>query len=364
MSAEPRQNPHPRDTTAAEGLGAELLAEYDYDLPPAAIAQEPAAPRDHSRLLILHRGDGRREHARFRDLGRYLCAGDLLVVNDTRVIPARLRGRRMTSGGRVELLLVRELEEDHWEALVRLSGRARAGLRIDLSAGYVAELVAPREPPHWEIAVRGPRPLREQLDSLGRVPLPPYIRRADGPQDRDWYQTVFAQHPGAVAAPTAGLHFTPELLERLQCGGIGLAPLTLHVGPGTFRPVGEEELRQGRLHAERFVLPAATAGAIDAARRRGGRVIAVGTTCARVLESCAQGDRRVRSAAGETDLFIRPPYAPRVADALVTNFHLPRTSLLLLVAAFAGREQVLAAYRDALVRGYRFYSYGDAMLIL
>jgi S-adenosylmethionine:tRNA ribosyltransferase-isomerase len=304
------------------------------------------------------------EHRRFRDLPEVLTAGDLLVVNDTQVIRARLLGRKRPGGGQAELLLVRRVAPGLWEALPRMSGRLRAGQEVDLGEGYRARLTRPGEGAAWEVAIEGPGDVAALLERRGHVPLPPYIRRAEAREDRDWYQTVYATAPGAVAAPTAGLHFTPALLAALAAAGIGLVRVTLHVGPGTFRPVGSEELASGRLHAEAYSLTPGAAGAIVAARAAGRRIIAVGTTSVRVLESCARPDGALAPGEGETRLFIRPPYAPRIVTALITNFHLPRTSLLMLVAAFAGRERILAAYREALAEGYRFYSYGDAMLIL
>ncbi len=342
------------------------LAGYDYDLPPAAIAQRPVEPRDAARLLVIARAGEPvvRAHARFRDLPDLLAPGDLLVLNDTRVIPARLLGRKIPGGGQAELLLVREREGGEWEALVRYTGRKQAGQAIALGAEFRAILLAPLGGPAWRVGIRGPGSFQDFLARAGHVPLPPYIRRPDDAQDRERYQTVFARVPGAVAAPTAGLHFTPELLDRLRATGIAFAWLTLHVGPGTFRPLTGSDLERGELHEEAFELPAATVAAVAAARASGRRVVAVGTTVTRVLETCAQDEGRVRAGGGATRLFIRPPYVPRVVDALVTNFHLPRSSLLMLVAAFAGRERILEAYRVALAGGYRFYSYGDATLVL
>jgi S-adenosylmethionine:tRNA ribosyltransferase-isomerase len=342
------------------------LAGYDYDLPPAAIAQRPVDPRDASRLLVVAR-EGEpvlRAHAGFRDLPELLAPGDLLVLNDTRVIPARLLGRKVPTGGQAEVLLVRDAGGGEWEALVRYTGRKQAGHEIALDGDFRAVLIAPRDGPAWQVGIRGSGSFQEFLARAGHMPLPPYIRRPDDEQDRERYQTVFARVPGAVAAPTAGLHFTSELLDRLRTAGVGIAHVTLHVGPGTFRPLAGSDLERGELHEEVYELPAATAAAVASAHAAGRRVVAVGTTVTRVLETCAQGEGGLRAGAGVTRLFIRPPYAPRAVDALVTNFHLPRSSLLMLVAAFAGRARILAAYRAALAGGYRFYSYGDAMLVL
>lgn len=342
----------------------EMLDLYTYELPPAAIAQQPVEPRDGSRLLVLERSRRGLRHLHFRDLPDLLRPGDLLVLNDTRVIPARLFGRKVSGGGRAEVLLARDLGAGQWEALLRASGRMRPGLAIDLGEGYRLELLEPLEAPYWKVAALGPGPLMALMERAGHVPLPPYIRRPDNNSDRDRYQTVFARRPGAVAAPTAGLHFTPRLLEALDSKGIRKAWVTLHVGPGTFRPLRPADLERDKLHEEVFWLPAETARAVAETREARGRIVAVGTTTTRVLEACAVAAGRVDPGEGTTGFFIHPPYKPRVVDMLVTNFHLPRSSLLMLVAAFAGRERLLSAYAEALERGYRFYSYGDAMVIL
>ncbi len=339
------------------------LPAYDYDLPPEAIAQRPVEPRDQSRLLVLDRERGATEHHRFADLPDLLDRGDLLVMNDTRVIPARLFGSKRPGGGQVELFLIRRLEAGRWEAMLRASGRLRPGLVIDLPDGHEASVVRALSSPHWEMALPEGDALDRLLDEHGHVPLPPYIRRPDEVADRERYQTVYARSSGAVAAPTAGLHFTPQLLARLDAAGIERVMVTLHVGPGTFRPLDAAALRKGRLHREWYQLVPEAAERIRRTRSTGRRVVAVGTTATRVLETCAPAPGRVEAGSGETELFIHPPYRPRIVDALVTNFHLPRSSLLMLVAAFAGRERVLAAYAEALREGYRFYSYGDAMLV-
>jgi S-adenosylmethionine:tRNA ribosyltransferase-isomerase len=342
---------------------ADPLTAYDFALPDERIAQHPTPERDGARLLVLDRSARSSQHARVRDLPRWLRPGDLLVVNATRVLPARLRGAKIT-GGNAEALILDDRGGGCFRALVRCAGRLRVGTKFRFGpAGRAidAELV--------ELGERGQVLLRFEPGSspyrVGEAPLPPYIRRpAPDPADLERYQTVFARAPGAVAAPTAGLHLSRRLLEELRAAGLYRAEVILHVGAGTFRPVDENALATGRLHAERFELPAACAEAVARARERGGRVVAVGTTSARVLESCADETRRVRAASGDTDLFLRPGSRFRVVDALLTNFHLPRSSLLMLVAAFAGRERILAAYAEALERGYRFYSYGDAMLLL
>jgi S-adenosylmethionine:tRNA ribosyltransferase-isomerase len=338
------------------------LADYDYALPPERIAQEPAREREDARLLVLDRASGVLAHRGIRALPELLRPGDLLVVNATRVEPARLRGRKASGAAAEALLLRAEARPGEWRALVRTRTPrvgtklcfARAGATLDAEVaalhddGSATLRFAPDAEPH----------------RLGEPPLPPYIeRREPHPADVERYQTVFARVPGAVAAPTAGLHLGRPLLAALAARGVTVAEVVLHVGPGTFRPLREYDLASGRLHPERFELPRATAAAIAAARARGGRVAAVGTTTTRVLEACAREDGSVAAAAGETDLFLRPGARFRVVDALLTNFHLPRSSLLLLVAAFAGREPVLAAYAEAVRSGYRFYSYGDAMWI-
>jgi S-adenosylmethionine:tRNA ribosyltransferase-isomerase len=333
--------------------------DLDYFLPADRIAQEPAPERTEARLLVLDRAGGV-AHARVADLPAWLAAGDLLVLNDTRVIPARLRGRRPT-GGRLEVLLVRPLGgDDEWEALVR--GAPRPGEAVHLPDG-AGEWIAPLGDGRWRLRLRVGEPALRWLERVGEVPLPPYIHRPDGPttRDRERYQTTYARVPGAVAAPTAGLHLTPELLARLRAGGVEVAALTLHVGPGTFLPL-REPLETARMAAEPYELPAATVASVAATRARRGRVVAVGTTTVRALEAAAAAGE-IRAGPGTATLFIRPGHRFRVVDALLTNFHLPRSPLLALVAAFAGRERIRSAYADALAAGYRFYSYGDAMLI-
>jgi S-adenosylmethionine:tRNA ribosyltransferase-isomerase len=337
------------------------LDAYDYALPPERIAQHPAPERDAARLMVLERGGGAAVHGRVRDLPRWLRPGDLVVVNATRVLPARLRGHKASGGAAEALLLGPAGAPDRYRALVRARGRLRTGLRLSLGA----------PPLDCEIAALGPAgevvlafaPGARPYDS-GETPLPPYIRRdAPDPADAERYQTLYAREPGSVAAPTAGLHLSERVLAELAAAGVERAEVVLHVGPGTFRPVSEEALATGRLHAEPYELSEATAQAVARARERGGRVVAVGTTATRVLEACARDGGRVEPGRGATHLFVRPGHRFRAVDALLTNFHLPRSSLLLLVAAFAGRERVLAAYREAVARGYRFYSYGDAMLV-
>jgi S-adenosylmethionine:tRNA ribosyltransferase-isomerase len=343
-----------------------VISDFDYELPPEAIAQAPLEERDASRLMVLDRARGLREHRKFRDLPDLLRPGDLLVLNRSRVIPARLLGRR-ASGGAAEVLLVRELGEGRWQALVRPGRHLRPGQRVtvddDLCVVVESEALAEDGRRRVRLLSRR-RDVEGALARCGRVPLPPYVRRPATDADRDRYQTVYAREPGSVAAPTAGLHFTPELLARLRAAGIGVAEVVLHVGPGTFRPVTVERVEEHRVHPEAYEIPEETAHAIEEARTRGGRVVAVGTTTVRTLEGAARESGEVRASAGETDLVIVPGFRFRVVSALVTNFHLPRSSLLLLVSAFAGRERVMGAYADALAAGYRFYSYGDAMLVV
>jgi S-adenosylmethionine:tRNA ribosyltransferase-isomerase len=337
------------------------IADYDYALPPGQIAQQPLPERDGARLLALERKGSALAHRSMRDLPALLEPGDLLVVNATQVLPARLRGRK-ASGGAAEALLLGPAG-DGFDALLRARGRLRVGLELSFEGNgrrLEAQVVALAPDGVVRLAFRGDA----SPYALGEMPLPPYIRRA-GPEPADArrYQTVFARVPGAVAAPTAGLHLSDPLLAALRARGVRIAEVVLHVGAGTFRPLDAHALAEGRLHAERFELPEETAAGIDAARARGGRVVAVGTTTTRVLEARANDAGGVEPGRGETDLFLRPGSRFRVVDALLTNFHLPRSSLLLLVAAFAGRERVLAAYAEAVRCGYRFYSYGDAMWI-
>ncbi len=346
------------------------IAAYDYDLPPDLVAQEPLPDRDASRLLVLDRASGAFFHRAFTELPELLRPGDLLVTNRTRVFPARLLGRR-AGGGAAEVLLVRRRRASLWDAMVRPGRRLRPGDLIDVAPGFTLRLEP--QPPHEPLPTPPLRRVRLQLDGLdeeaalerhGHVPLPPYIRRPDRPGDRERYQTVYAREVGSVAAPTAGLHFTPALLERLERRGVERAEIVLHVGPGTFRPVEVGDVRDHRVDPERYSIPEETAAALQRARREGRRVVAVGTTVTRALESAADATGHVAPGEGETGLVIVPGFRFRTVSGLVTNFHLPRSSLLLLVSAFAGRERVLAAYAEAVRRRYRFYSYGDAMLVV
>ncbi len=335
--------------------------DFDYALPEACIAQEPAEPRDSARLMVLNRATGAIAHTVFREIGRYLRPGDLLVANRTRVIPARLFARK-TTGGKVEILLLRREAPATWQALVRGRGLT-TGKRVVLASGLEAEIVAVLDGPLRRI--RFSRPLDGALDRLGQVPLPPYIHRP--PANPERYQTIFAREAGSAAAPTAGLHFTARLLKELQDQGIGFATVTLHVGLDTFAPVKEDDPREHKIHTEWCEVSAETAEAVNRTRAAGGRIVAVGTTSVRTLETAARHARAgevVSPWAGDTDLFILPGFQFRVVDAMVTNFHLPKSTLLMLVSAFAGRERILGAYEIARQEGYRFFSFGDAMLIL
>jgi len=354
------------------------ISDFDFDLPPEQIAQHPASRRDASRLLVLHRASGRIEHRRFPDVADYLNPGDLLVLNNSRVLPARLRGVKLGGGGgRIEALLVRPEARNDWWVLLRPGKRVRPGTRLRFgpeAQALEAEVVEKNAEGHCRLRFTATEDVLDRLEAvIGRVPLPPYIRggRMVDADIQD-YQTVYASCPGAVAAPTAGLHFTEELLDRLRAKGVETAFVTLHVGLGTFAPVKAERVEEHVMHAETADLPADTAEAVNRARRAGRRVVAVGTTSVRALESAAarSEDGDLQPWTGETRLFIRPPHTFHVTDVLLTNFHLPRSTLLMLVSAFAapgetrGRELVLDAYAEAVRAGYRFFSYGDAMLLL
>jgi S-adenosylmethionine:tRNA ribosyltransferase-isomerase len=346
------------------------VADFDFELPQALIAQAPPLERGTSKLLVLHRNGGRTEHAHVSRLAEFLRAGDLLVVNDTKVFPARLLGRRMPSGGAVECLLLSKLEDDRWDALVHPGQKLRPGARMVFGdgAGAIFGEVLDRHF-HGRRTVRiwtdGTLPLDEAIDRIGHIPLPPYIKRQDDTQDRDRYQTVYARERGSVAAPTAGLHFTPEILDALAQKGVERAQITLHVGFGTFQPIRVPQVETHTIEPEYFSVDAAAAAAINRARGEGRRVVSIGTTTTRALEFAYRtGKGTVTPQSGWADLFIYPGFDFKVVSALMTNFHLPKSSLLMLVSAFGGREQVLAAYHEAVARAYHFYSYGDAMLIL
>ncbi len=337
-------------------------SDFDYDLPPEYIAQTPAEPRHSSRLLVLERAQGAVQHAHFWDLGGFLNPGDLLVLNQTRVIPARLYASKLPGGGRVELLLLRRQDELTWEALGGGKG-LKVGRQLALEGGPQVEIVAVLEGARR--LVRFAQPVEPYLERIGNVPLPPYIHTPLADPER--YQTVYARQPGSAAAPTAGLHFTPELFTRLEARGVRCAWLTLHVGLDTFAPVTEEDPQEHKIHTEWCEVTREAADLVNATHRAGGRIVAVGTTSVRTLELAARlarGDDLIAPFSGPTELFILPGYTYRAVDALITNFHLPRSTLLMLVSAFAGRERILSTYEIAKREGYRFYSFGDAMLIL
>ncbi|MDQ0287280.1 S-adenosylmethionine:tRNA ribosyltransferase-isomerase [Desulfofundulus luciae] len=339
------------------------MSDFDYDLPPELIAQDPAPRRDESRLMVLFRDDGRMEHRLFRDIVEYLSPQDVLVVNDTRVIPARLTGCKAQGGAEVEVLLLRPLDEWRWEALVRPGRRLRPGTRLIFGDGLAEGLVEDvTETGGRVVSFTSALPFEEVLSRLGKMPLPPYIKKY--PEDPERYQTVYARQEGSAAAPTAGLHFTTELLDRIEARGVQLVRVLLHVGLGTFRPVRVQDITRHHMHAEYYEVTEEAARAINVARARGGRVVAVGTTTTRCLETVADTDGQIRPGTGWTDIFIYPGYRFKAVDALVTNFHLPKSTLLMMVSAFAGREKILHAYRTAVEMRYRFFSFGDAMLIL
>lgn len=354
-------------------------ADFHYALPPELIAQQPTARRDGSRLLVLHRGDRRIEHRRFPDLLEFLQPGDVLVLNNSRVIPARLHGRNAATGGQFEILLLEECAANDWWAMMRPGKRAKIGTQIQLQdktglpSKILATVTAVNDEGHRRLCFSGAENLFAELENLGEMPLPPYIaRHGEQPADRERYQTVFAQAAGSVAAPTAGLHFTPELLEKIRQRGVQICFVTLHVGAGTFLPVKAQNLAEHRMHTEHFLIGSEAVSAINAAKNSGHRIVAVGTTVTRVLESVARLNAgKLNVYAGKTDIFIFPPAVFNVVDALLTNFHLPESTLLMLVSAFAapgetraGRDLVLSAYAEAIRERYRFFSYGDAMLIL
>lgn len=338
------------------------LNEFDYTLPQELIAQTPLDQRDHSNLLVLHKKGGELEHRKFYDIVELLNPGDLLVVNDSKVIPARIFGTRAESGGVVEVLLLKALEEDVWEVLVKPGKKARPGQVLEFQEQMTGTVL--------DILEDGKRKIRfthnastiyEVLDRIGKMPLPPYI--TEQLQDRDRYQTVYAKELGSAAAPTAGLHFTDELLEKVKAKGVKVAPVTLHVGLGTFRPVKESEITKHIMHSEYFSIPEETAKLVQKTKAAGGRVISVGTTATRTLESGFDTELNCVHSSGDTSIFIYPGYQFKVIDALITNFHLPKSTLMMLVSALAGRENIMHAYKTAVEKQYRFFSFGDAMFI-
>jgi S-adenosylmethionine:tRNA ribosyltransferase-isomerase len=337
------------------------LSDFDFDLPEALIAQEPAPERDRSRLLVLDRRTGNLEHRVFSEIGDYLVPGDLLVLNDTKVFPCRLLGSK-PGGGKAEIFLLSEQGPNLWLALVK--GGAGAGKRLSLLSGAEAEIAAEHADGTRTVRFHNVRDVRQLLHAVGKVPLPPYIRRDPSERDRERYQTVYAAQEGAVAAPTAGLHFTQALLAKLADRGVESVTVTLHVGPGTFQPVRSEMISEHRMLPERYSVPEHAASSIGRARAEHRRVIGVGTTSVRTLETAARNNGVIAPGEGSSELFIYPGYRFAAIDGLITNFHLPKSTLLMLVSAFAGREHMLSTYRTAVAEKYRFYSYGDAMLIV
>lgn len=340
---------------------------FDFELPETLIAQQPVEPRDHCRLMVLDRSARTITHRWFHELPQILRGNDLLVRNDTRVIPARVVGVRDSTGGKWEALFLEELPNGDWHVLAHCGGKPRPGEKVTIGQGAKLQLIDKLEDGSWRIAPEPPdsgKSARDILEVHGHIPLPPYIRDGrDTPDDRQWYQTVFAREAGSVAAPTAGLHFTEDLITRLVATGVSFADVTLHVGIGTFRPIKVTNIEDHVLHSEWASLSDKTAEAVRTARKSGGRVVAVGTTSARTLETAARSGK-IEPFEGPTGLYVRPGFEFHATDGLITNFHLPKSSLIVLVAALAGREFVMEAYREAVRLGYRFYSYGDAMLIV
>ncbi len=341
------------------------LSDFKYEVPEELIAQYPVEKRDESRLMVLNRKSGEREHRVFKDVVDYLHEGDVLVVNETKVFPARLIGVKEKTDAQVELLLLRQLETTMWEALVKPARKVRVGNRILIADDFGCDVI--------DNTTSGGRVVKfdfngqdffEKLNQVGRSPLPPYIHRQAEPLDKEKYQTVFAKKIGAVAAPTAGLHFTEELLDQIRRKGVKVVPLVLHVGLGTFRPIKVEDLSRHQMDSEYYEISEEAAAQINEAKMAGGKVVAVGTSTVRTLETLANADNLVKASSGWTDKFIYPPYKFKIIDSLITNFHLSGSTLFLLTCALAGKETMLEAYQEAMERNYRFYSYGDAMLIL
>ncbi len=344
------------------------ISHYDYTIPKHLIAQHPTAKRDESRLLILHRKSARIEHRKFYDIIEYLNCGDVLVLNDTKVAPARIIGYR-TTGGRVEGLIIKEILENTWEILLQSNHRLKETESLCFGNNTViGRLVCRNDTGSWTIKFEDRRKFIEMLENSGRMPLPPYIKRdpedkSSGTDDEERYQTIYAKKMGAIAAPTAGLHFTESILQKLTNKGIKIVYITLHVGLGTFKTIKEEDFRQHTIHKEFYNIPEAAIASINKAKSLGKRTIATGTTTCRVLETLAR-NHTTKEISGWTDLFIYPPYKFKLTDSLITNFHLQRSTLILLVSAFAGGENIASSYEEAISLGYRFYSYGDCMLIL
>jgi len=340
-----------------------LTADYDFELPEDRIAQAPSEKRDESRLMLVDRETNTIEHRKFHDIVGLIPSGDAIVVNSTKVFKARLLGTR-DSGAPAEILLLKSLGDNNYEAMVHPGGKLKAGRRIHIGPDFDAEIVSTTDRRTRIVHLETSLPVEEAIEKFGHVPLPPYIRRTDEATDIERYQTVYANQPGSVAAPTAGLHFTSDILDSLTAKGVARAEIVLHVGAGTFKPVEVEDPANHVMHEESYWVPGEAASALNATRERGGSIWAVGTTSVRTLESVAGSDGRFVTSSGDTRIFIRPPYEFKAVDHLLTNFHLPRSTLLMLVAAFAGYELIMRAYREAIASGYRFYSYGDAMVIV
>lgn len=343
------------------------LTDFDFLLPDELIAQVPAAQRDASRLLCLDRPSATVESREFADILEYFQPGDVLVVNDTRVIPARLLGHKQT-GGKVEIFLVRqyskEAQAEEWLCLTKSSKPLRIGTVVNFTPDFSAEVMEEMEAPYRRVRFHCSGDFMQKVEEVGHLPLPPYIKREDSHADHSRYQTVFAREKGAVAAPTAGLHFTEQILQQLTYSGVEILSLTLHVGLGTFLPVRVDDIRQHKMHAELFSIPDVTANRVNLTRKEGRRVFALGTTSARALETAATADGLLLAGSGDSEIFIYPGYRFKIVDALITNFHLPKSTLLMLVSAFAGRDFILSAYQRAVEERFRFFSYGDCMLIL
>ncbi|HBM81276.1 MAG: tRNA preQ1(34) S-adenosylmethionine ribosyltransferase-isomerase QueA [Clostridiales bacterium] len=339
------------------------LEEFDYNLPEELIAQEPLKQRDQSRLMILHKDTGKIEHRIFKDIIDYLNPGDCLVLNNTRVMPARLYGRREDTGGKIEVLLLKRVEKDKWEVLVNPGRKARIGERIIFGNGELAaKILSHTDAGGRIIEFEYSGIFEEILDRLGEMPLPHYIKKKLA--DKESYQTVYSKVEGSAAAPTAGLHFTKELLNNIKEKGISIVYITLHVGLGTFRPVKEENIEEHKMHSEYYMIDGLSAITINECRKKGGRIIAAGTTSTRTLETASRPDGIMEAKSGWTDMYIYPGYKFKAVDCLITNFHLPKSSLIMLVSALAGRERILNAYNCAVMNKYRFYSFGDAMFIV
>lgn len=342
------------------------VQDFDYELPEELIAQHPIDKRAFSRMLVLHKGSGKIEHQHFYDILKYLKCGDCLVMNDSKVIPARLFGIKESTGAKIEILLIKRIEGDSWQALVRPGKRLKLGDRVSISEEefFQCEIVGDKEDGTRMIEFHYEGVFQELLDRYGRIPLPPYINRNDEEQDKERYQTVYCKEEGSVAAPTAGLHFTDDIINQIRNMGVQIVFVTLHVGIGTFRPVKVENVEEHLMHYEEYSISHETADVINQAKTEGRRVICIGTTSARTLESAAGEDGKVQPGMRSTNLYIYPPYQFRVMDGLVSNFHLPKSTLLMLVSAFYNREKILEAYQIAVQEKYRFFSYGDCMLIL